>query len=258
MKPGIKNPLYHVLFWIVVVLVLILIFGKSWGNSLHALYFTVSLLPIILGTFYFFNYFLVPRFFLKRRYFKFGLYAFYMLVVSLYLEMMVLTWSFIYLAEFNMQKIGPNASDTVILGVIMYLIVFLGSFVVVATQLEDKRKELEHLKEEQEKQQRGFLEIMSQRKITRIPYDDILFIESLSDYIKVNLENGEEVVSKETISSLSKRLPEGFLRIHRAFLINTSKLSGFSHNEVNIGNVTLNIGRSYKASAMAKLKPGDA
>jgi hypothetical protein len=57
------------------------------------------LLPVAVGTSYSFNYFLVPRYLLKKRYKKFSLYLAYLLIVSTWLEMWVITGSFILLAD---------------------------------------------------------------------------------------------------------------------------------------------------------------
>ena len=90
------------------------------------------------------------------------------------------------------------------------------------------------------------LVVRSNRKTVRLALKDILYIESLSDY--VNIHMGDEVVtSKERISNLEKKLEEaGFLRIHRSFLVATDKISAFSTDEVQIGQTALPISRSYK------------
>jgi len=168
---------------------------------------------------------------------------------------MVLMWAFIYLAKFNYSEIGPNASDSVTLGVILYVVVFIGSFTLMVKQLADSHKELSVLREEKAKREAGVLEIIANRKLTRIPLDDILFVESLSDFVKIHNVSGEEVASKEKISSLEKRLPDNFLRIHRSFLINTEKITRISSNEIEVESYVLNIGRSYKKAVFERLKP---
>ncbi|MBN2615797.1 MAG: LytTR family transcriptional regulator [Bacteroidales bacterium] len=248
-----SNPVYHILYILVVILVLTLVFGHSWGNNTAAFYFISMLLPIVLGTSYFFNYVLVPRFYLKKKFFRFGLYTFYMMVVSVYLEVLVLLFAFIYLVNFHFSKIGPNASDTILLAVILYLLVFVGSFFLMARQIKEKQEMIRQLMIEKEKMEVPFLEIMSNRKKTKIPYNDIIFIESLSDYIKINTIS-EEIISKEKISTLEEQLPDMFLRIHRSFIVNKQKIKNFTYNEVVIGDTTLNIGRSYKKSVRESLQ----
>jgi two-component system response regulator LytT len=252
MKFRSSNPYYHLFYWALVIVVLTLVFGLSWGSNLAAFFFISMLLPIVLGTSYFFNYVLVPRYFMRRKYFRFGLYSFYMFVVSLYLETIVIMFAFIYLGNFNFRNLGPNAGDTVLLAVILYLLVFLGSLLLMARQVKEKQQLITRLIDEQEKREKAFLELISNRKTVKIPYEEILYIESLADYIQVNTD-GEQVVSKEKISSLEERLPGTFLRIHRSFIINRDKIRSFTYNEVQIGETTLNIGRSYRKAIRQKL-----
>ncbi|NOZ48034.1 MAG: LytTR family transcriptional regulator [Chlorobi bacterium] len=97
------------------------------------------------------------------------------------------------------------------------------------------------------------LEIMSNRKIIKIPYRDIVYIESLSDYIRINT-NDEQIKSKEKISKIINRLPSIFIRIHRSFIINEEKIKEVSFDEVLVDNVRLNIGRSYRKDVKEILK----
>ncbi len=255
MKSKISNPYFHIIFWIIVLIILTAVFGQSWGSGLPAFYFMSMLLPVIMGTSYFFNYYLVPQFLLKKKYFWFGLYFFYTLVVSLYLEMLVLTFSIIYLAKYDLGQMGPNSNDTLLLAVVLYLVVFLGSFLLMVQQLFESNNELEFLKTEKKKMEKPFLELTSNRKLVRISYEEILYIESLADYIIVHSIHQDEIRSKEKISVLEEKLPDIFIRIHRSFIINSEKVNRFNNNEVTIGDVNLGIGRSYKKQVLAKLKP---
>lgn len=255
MKSKISNPFYHILFWLVVTTILIMVFGRSWNNNLHAFYFISLLLPVVMATSYFLNYYLVPYYLLKKRYFWFGLYFFYMLVLSLYLQMIVVLFSYIYFANFNLEEIGVNIFDQIILlAFVMYAVVFAGSFLVMLQQLAERQKELEQFRNEKEKVEKGFLELVSNRQLVRILYEDIIYIESLSDYIKVHLENQIEIKSKEKISTIAGKLPDNFLRIHRSFIVNIRRITRFNSNEVELNNTQLNIGRSYKKQVLNKLK----
>ncbi len=253
-KSKLSNPVFHVVFWIFVTIILTVVFGRTWGNDLQAFYFISMLLPILMGTSYFFNYYLVPQYLLKRKYFWFALYFFYTLVISLYLEMIVLTFSFIYLANFELEKMAANSRDTILLAVVMYMVVFFGSFLLMVQQLFNSRRELEEMKEERKKMEISFLELTSNRKSVRIPYDEIVYIESLADYVKVHTTTKKEISSKEKISVLEELLPEFFIRIHRSFIVNRAKVTGFNNNEIELGETVLTIGRSFKQMALARLK----
>ena len=240
-----KNPYYHISYWIFVLLVLSLTFGLSWGNKTAAFFFVSMLLPIVIGTSYFFNFVLVPKFYLTKRYARFAFYTFCTAIVSVYLEIIVLVFSYVYIVNFNYENLSPNASKIALLAVILYLMVFIGSFILMMNQIIENRQVIQKLLDEKEKMKKSFLEIISNRKIAKIPYDDIVYIESLSDHIKVITIN-KEITSKEKISRLSERLPDTFLRIHRSFIINTERINERSLDEVLVDDIRLNIGRSYR------------
>ncbi len=86
-----------------------------------------------------------------------------------------------------------------------------------------------------------------------IAENEIVYIESLSDYIKVITKKGH-IVSKEKISNLASRLPDIFLRIHRSFIINTERIKNISSDEVIVDDVPLTIGRSYRKTVKESLK----
>lgn len=254
MKLKISNPYYHILFWLAVITILTLIFGRSWGSGAKAFYFISLMLPVVMGTSYFFNYYLVPKFLLNKKYFWFGLYTFYTLVISLYLQMLVLVFSYVYLANFSWEVMDPNSRDTILLAFVMYSIVFFGSFLVMFQQLSERQREIEHFRSEKEKLEKQFLELISNRQLVRIPYDEIVYIESLSDYIKVHSLKVGEITSKEKISVLSEKLPAQFIRIHRSFIVNKDKITRFNANEIELNEIQLNIGRSFKKQVLPVLK----
>jgi two-component system, LytTR family, response regulator len=249
----VNNPYYHIAYWLFILCILMFVFGGSWGNKMVAFYFISLLLPVIMGTSYFFNYYLVPKFLLQKKYFQFGLYLIYTIVISLFLEMLVLTFTFIYALNFHLDKFNPNASDTLLLAIIMYLVVFLGSFLLMVKQVNESKREIQDLKENKEKMTRSYIQIISQRKPIRIFHSDITYIESNSDFIKV-YSNAQEIISKEKISNIEKKLPDSFLRIHRSFIVNKDKISRFDYNTVEINGIELNIGRTYKKQVMSELK----
>lgn len=240
-----ENIYYHIGYWIFVVLVLTKTFGLSWGNNTAAFYFVCMLLPIVIGTSYFFNYVLVPKFFFKKRYKWFAFYTFCTAVVSVYLEMLVLLFAFVFLVNLNYQNLSTKASKIGLLASVLYLLVIIWSLFLMMNQIIENRRVIEQLEAEKEKMKKSFLEVMSNRKIRKIPYDDIVYVESMADYIRI-ITVHEKIVSKEKISHLDSRLPDTFLRIHRSFIINTERIKERSLNEVLIDDVRLNIGKSYR------------
>ncbi len=98
-----------------------------------------------------------------------------------------------------------------------------------------------------------FLFVRSERKMMKISFNDILYIESLSDYLKIHLTD-KVVVTRETITNITNKLPENlFLRIHRSYVISIQKIHSYTNEFIELSNKALPISRSYKESVLQKL-----
>ncbi len=86
----------------------------------------------------------------------------------------------------------------------------------------------------------------SNRKMIKVSLDEIQYIESLKDYIKV-VTPTKTIITKQSISSLEDSLPrENFIRIHRSFIISLSKIESYNSEMVEIGKKEFPISRMYK------------
>ena len=90
-----------------------------------------------------------------------------------------------------------------------------------------------------------FIYLRADRKNIRVKLDDLLFIESLKDYIKV-VTKDRTIVSKYSISALEERLPATFIRIHRSFIVSLNKIESFTQDLIQIGKFELPVSRSYR------------
>ncbi len=99
-----------------------------------------------------------------------------------------------------------------------------------------------------------FIFVRSNRRMLKVDFNAIAYIESLSDYIKIHL-NGETVVTRETISAIEAKLPkQQFLRIHRSYIVHLSKIQSFTNEEVTVNRKALPISRSYKKDVLKHLE----
>jgi DNA-binding LytR/AlgR family response regulator len=91
-----------------------------------------------------------------------------------------------------------------------------------------------------------FIYLRSGHKYFKVDTRDILYAESLKDYVHVHTCE-RVIISKHKISDLANELEgKGFLRIHRSFIINLKQVTAFTAGEVEIGEKNLPIGDSYK------------
>jgi hypothetical protein len=113
------------MFWGAVLVFFVLYFGREAESYGQSLLFVALLLPVAMATTYFLTGFLVPRYLLPGRYGHFALYAVYTLIVSVYLELVVLVVSFIFLADYQVSAMNPATLDIFGLVVGLYVVVFI-------------------------------------------------------------------------------------------------------------------------------------
>jgi len=106
----------------------------------------------------------------------------------------------------------------------------------------------------QKTENNNFMFVRSDRRMIKIDFSEIIYIESYSDYIKIHLGN-ETIVTRKTISAIEAKLPKNeFIRIHRSFIVALHKISSFTNEHIVIQNKSLTISRSYKNEVLDLLK----
>ena len=102
--------------------------------------------------------------------------------------------------------------------------------------------------------ERVYLLFIVGKKKVKIFIDEILYIESMKEYIRVNTKS-KSVLTKFKLSQVDGLLKENnFLRIHRSFIVAKDKIEAFSATEVELGGKQLPIGRSYKELVLSMLE----
>ena len=103
------------------------------------------------------------------------------------------------------------------------------------------------------KQDDNYVYFKVDKKMIKVRMSDILYIESIKDYVKVKTGD-KEIVTQQKISYLEESLPkENFLRIHRSFIVNREKIDAYSATDMEIGKFHIPIGRNYKNDVMRLL-----
>ncbi|WP_024772972.1 LytR/AlgR family response regulator transcription factor [Aquimarina macrocephali] len=88
--------------------------------------------------------------------------------------------------------------------------------------------------------------VNSNKRMIRIEFNDILFIDSIKDYVRIHIAN-DIIITKDKISSFVQKLPSYFLRVHRSYIINTRKIASLTAKDVVLlGGMEIPIGASYK------------
>ena len=98
--------------------------------------------------------------------------------------------------------------------------------------------------------QEAFVYFRADRKMVKVMLSDILYIESMKDYIKVVSTNGA-LVTKQSMNSVEAMLPENlFIRTHRSFIVSLPKIKSFTHELIEIEKTEIPIGKLFRNRVM--------
>jgi two-component system, LytTR family, response regulator len=101
--------------------------------------------------------------------------------------------------------------------------------------------------------QEPFVYFRADRKMVKVLLKNILYIESMKDYVKVYTTNGL-IITKLSISSLQELLPEkNFIRTHRSFIVSLEKVKSFTPEIIEIENAEVPIGKLYRQMVLKVL-----
>ena len=116
-----------------------------------------------------------------------------------------------------------------------------------------------HISKETVKKEVQYLEketsifVRSDRKMVKVRFKEINYIESLSDYVKIFTDK-ETIITRETISNIESKLPSNeFLRTHRSYIVSMPKIDSFTNELIELKKKAIPISRSYKENVLQKL-----
>jgi DNA-binding LytR/AlgR family response regulator len=96
--------------------------------------------------------------------------------------------------------------------------------------------------------------IKADKKVYKVDLDDILYVEALDDYVKVVTVETSYLVN-DTLKGLQEELPAAqFVRVHKSYIIASSKIVFFEGNYIKIGSRDIPIGASYREEIFNRLK----
>jgi len=107
-----------------------------------------------------------------------------------------------------------------------------------------------HPKPDEIRSNKKFLFIKSDYKLLRINFDDINYIEGMSEYIRIHLTNSKPVMTLLTMKSVEDQLPsDRFMRVHRSYIVNLEKISVIERSRIIFdGKVYIPVSDQYKSN----------
>lgn len=105
----------------------------------------------------------------------------------------------------------------------------------------------------QDKKSESFVYFRADRKMVKVMLQDILYIESMKDYVKIFTSEGT-IITKQSISSVEAMLPDKeFVRSHRSFIVATRHIKSFTSDLIEIHNTEIPIGKLFRNEVMKLL-----
>ena len=94
--------------------------------------------------------------------------------------------------------------------------------------------------------------VKSDKKIIKVDFDEIQYIEAYGNYIKIF--TNKMILTPQTLSDFLEKLPDSILRIHKSFAVNFNKLKLIDGNQIVLKNDTkLPIGKSYRKDVLDRI-----
>ena len=92
--------------------------------------------------------------------------------------------------------------------------------------------------------------IKSNGKFFKVDHADIIFIEGMKDYLKINTANST-LVTLQTMNEMEKLLPaEKFIRVHKSYIVSVSRIKSIYGNVIETSKQNIPIGINYKQKVM--------
>lgn len=101
----------------------------------------------------------------------------------------------------------------------------------------------------------SFIYLKVDRDMKKIFVNEIEYIESWKDYVKVFLIDGKYFLARQSISAMENLLSDHkFMRVHRSYMVSFDKISGYNGMTVQLNKLEIPIGRLYKQAVMDRLQ----
>lgn len=105
--------------------------------------------------------------------------------------------------------------------------------------------------------QKKSIELKIDGELQAVSLDKIFYIQSLGNYVKIFTDKKNHLI-QVTTKELEEQLPKNaFLRIHKSFIVNRSRISHVSDEEVSIGEMKLPIGKTFKKYVKERVGKGN-
>jgi hypothetical protein len=221
------------LYWSAAVPTVALVLWSAMGSLPRAFFLAVMLLPGVL----FFKYFAGGISFKNRR--QGILHTVYFAA-----SVMLIEYLGIFFVYLNVEYPFSETPPRIVMNP-LFLWLLLGALLSVEHLLKSR------LGEGKEPPRQKFITFISDRRRTTLETEKILYIESRDDEVEVVTADGTRYPTRMKISQWEAALDEGFVRVHRSFIVNRFHITRTGAHTVWLGEIPVEVSRKYRDAATA-------
>jgi DNA-binding LytR/AlgR family response regulator len=100
----------------------------------------------------------------------------------------------------------------------------------------------------------NYLFVKTNKKIEKVYFDDILYVEALHNYVAIYVLSGK-IITYQTLKSIETQLPKNkFVRVQRSFIVAVEKVNAIETNKLIIANQSISVSRTIKKEVLQSIK----
>ncbi|MCB0574203.1 MAG: response regulator transcription factor, partial [Saprospiraceae bacterium] len=101
--------------------------------------------------------------------------------------------------------------------------------------------------------EKDYLLIKADHKVHRIKYGDIIYIQSMREYVAFHTDNGR-ILSLNSLKQLEEELPpERFIRVHKSYMVAIGRINTMEGNLLHVGKEKIPVGANYRDALVKRV-----
>lgn len=105
--------------------------------------------------------------------------------------------------------------------------------------------------------EKDYFFVKADNKLVKVSFSDILFIEGMKDYLKMQLKSGSPIVVHQTMKGMEDQLPSNrFMRIHKSYIVSLEAIQAIEGTTVHIGKHQIPVSNTYREMLLAAVASG--
>jgi len=104
----------------------------------------------------------------------------------------------------------------------------------------------------------SYIIIRADRKLYKINYEDLIYIEGQKAYVTFHSENKKRITALASLKDLEEKLPsDQFIRTHKSYIVSIKKIDALEGNQLEVSGEKLPVGKNYRQEVVKLFEPGE-